>query len=162
MPTYHKKPSWLMNRGQTISGGEVTKYKSQKQSFDGISYHSKFEAQYAQELNYRVKGKEIKSWRGQVKIELNYKKQGEEWILTDESGMSLKKRGIEFQHYANYFCDFEIEHFDGSFEYVETKGLMLEPGKTKIFLCGLLYENHPTHIFTVVRDTRKFTPKWGK
>ena len=129
----------------------LNKYGAIKQVYNGISYHSKLEARYAQELDLRVKAKDILKWERQVKIEINFKKVNNNWVLTDESGMSLKAKNIEFRHFRNYFMDFVVYHNDGSIEYVEVKGLETEIWKMKFFLTELIFDNHPTIILSIVK-----------
>jgi hypothetical protein len=126
------------------------KYKNIKQEYGGKRYDSKFEASKAYELDMLKKAGKIKDWKGQVKIEINFKKGSNgEWVLTDEMMIFLKNRGVEARHLFNYFIDFIIEHNDGRFEYLETKGLLVEPGKTKIFLTSLMLENDHKRFFTL-------------
>lgn len=75
--------------------------KATRQTFQGYSFHSKAEAAYAMYLEQRVKDKEIKSWKPQVKIE-----------LFGENGSRI----------CNYYIDFMVEHKDGKTEYIEVKG----------------------------------------
>ena len=76
------------------------KYYAQSSVYNGYSYHSKKEAAYAQELDLRVKAKDIKSWERQIKISLD----------------------INGFHITNYYIDFIIIHNDKTKEYVEVKG----------------------------------------
>lgn len=76
-----------------------SKYHNVRQTYNNYSYASKRESAYAQELDLRVKAKDIKSWRRQEKIELS----------------------AYGEHITNYFCDFLIIHNDKTKEYVEIK-----------------------------------------
>jgi hypothetical protein len=126
------------------------KFGAKKQTYNGNRYDSEREAQKAQELDLLLRAKEIKGWKRQVKIEINFKKNKKgEWILTDEPAMKLKEKGIEFRHFRNYFMDFVIEHFDSSQEYLEIKGFETEVWKQKFFLTELMFENHPNIFLTV-------------
>jgi len=128
------------------------KYKNIKQTYKGVSYHSSKEANKAYELDMLFKAGEIKKWTGQVKIEFNFKRKGKnDWILTNTPALKLKEKQIDFKHLFNYFVDFKVWHNDGSIEYIEVKGMMLEPGKTKIALLDILLTNHPTEYLTVER-----------
>ena len=49
---------------------KLSKYKNQRSTYDGYTYQSKLEAEYAQQLDWMLKAKEIKSWRRQVPLEL--------------------------------------------------------------------------------------------
>ena len=133
------------------------KYKNQKQEYNGRRYDSKFESQKAYELDMLVRAKEIKSWTPQVKVEINFKKnRQDEWVLTDEPIMELKKKGIKYYHLFNYFVDFVIENTDGTKEYCELKGMMLEPGLTKIKLLSLILENDPSRYSKLERQSSHF------
>jgi hypothetical protein len=76
------------------------KYHAKRHEYNGVVYHSKMEAAYAQELDLRVRGKDIKEWERQVKISLD----------------------VNGYHIANYYIDFVITHNDDTKEYVEIKG----------------------------------------
>jgi len=86
-----------------------SKYGNTTQRYNGISYDSIKEANYAEELDWRVKAKDIKSWERQIKISL------------DVNGF----------HICNYYVDFKIIHNDGSVEYVEVKGFETEVWRLK-------------------------------
>jgi hypothetical protein len=79
-----------------------SKYGNRKQVYNGRRYHSALEADYAFQLDMRVKAKQIKSWEPQVKISLDVGK----------------------FHICNYYMDFVVTHLDGSREYVECKGMI--------------------------------------
>lgn len=125
------------------------KYKNIKQEYSGSRFDSKKEANKAYELDMLKRAKEIKGWQKQVKIEFNFKKTDNGWVLTDETKMELKEKGMEFRHLFNYFIDFVVFHNDGSEEYIECKGLFVEPGKTKVKLLDIILEDHPTKYFTL-------------
>lgn len=78
-----------------------SKYHSVKQSFKGNSYDSKAEASYAMYLDSEKKGKRIKDWKPQVKVELF---------------------GENKTRVCNYFIDFLVTHNDDCLEYIEIKG----------------------------------------
>lgn len=127
------------------------KFKNIRQEYNGVRYDSKKEANKAYELNMLKKAGEIKDWQPQWKIPLNVS-----WfsadiyktlpILTDQDGTELKKRNIVFQHLANYYVDFRIEHNDGSIEYLEIKSkiTMTPVWKLKWALCEAIFKDHPT------------------
>lgn len=87
---------------------------------------SKKEAQYAAELDLRIKAKDIKSWEKQYKIPIE----------------------INGKHICNYFIDFVITHLDGNKEYVEVKGMETEVWKLKWRLVEAL---HPDWKLTVIK-----------
>ena len=75
--------------------------KATKTVYKGNYYHSKAEVEYAMYLDQKLKDKEIKSWKQQVKIE-----------LFGENGSRI----------CNYYIDFMVKHNDGKTEYIEVKG----------------------------------------
>lgn len=113
--------TWYQRKGN--------KYGAKTCHYNGVSYHSKKEAGYAAELDLRVKAKDIKAWRRQVKV-------------------SLDMNGF---HIANYFCDFVIEHNDGSEEYVEVKGFVTEIYRLKrLVLEATFLHDNPGIKYTVI------------
>ncbi len=109
----------------------TNKYRNTRQTYDGYNYDSKFEAGYAQELNLRVKGKDIQSWERQFKISID----------------------INGSHICNYFCDFRILHNDNSYELVETKGIETEAYRLKRKLLEAVWlPEHLDHTYTVVKQ----------
>lgn len=111
-----------------------SKYHSKTTQVDGISYHSKLEAGYAQELNLRVRAKDIKSWERQVRL-------------------SLKVNGTVV---TSYYIDFVVLHNDGSREYVECKGLEMDIWKLKWKILEATFDQdfrqHPDDRLTVVKQ----------
>lgn len=67
------------------------------------SYHPRAGANYAEELDWRIKNGEVKSWKRQVKI-------------------SFVVNGV---YITDYFIDFIVELPDGSLQLVEVKGMEL-------------------------------------
>lgn len=76
------------------------KYKAEKQTFNGRSYHSKKEADYAVQLAWLKKAGEILEIIPQYKIDLR----------------------VNGKHITNYFIDFKVEYTDGHIELIEVKG----------------------------------------
>ena len=76
------------------------KFNAQKTAYKGTQYHSKKEASYAMELDWRVKAGELKSWTGQHKFELY----------------------VNEEKICNYYIDFRAVRSDGVIEYIEVKG----------------------------------------
>ncbi len=85
------------------------KYNARKQTYNGRSYDSVMEANYAQELDWRMKAGEIKEVVPQYKID-------------------LRAYG---QHIANYFVDFKVVLTDGTVEYHEVKGFETDVWRMK-------------------------------
>lgn len=71
------------------------------QTYNGRSYHSRAEAEYAIYLDQLLASDEIKSWVPQKRIELF---------------------GQNGSHVCNYYIDFVVEHHDGTTELIEVKG----------------------------------------
>lgn len=125
----NKKMSYFQKSGN--------KYHSKSTEYNGQVYHSKLESAYAQELDLRVKGKDIKSWERQVKLD-------------------LKVNGI---HITNYYIDFIVTHNDGSKEFVECKGLALPEWKLKWSLLEATFDEFrtsPDDCMTVIKQS-----SWG-
>ena len=93
------------------------KFNATKQTYNGRSYHSKKEAEYAAELDWLKKAKQIKEIIPQYKI-------------------SLDVNGI---HIANYFMDFKVTTQDGIIEMHEVKGMETDLWRMKWRLAKALY-----------------------
>lgn len=107
------------------------KFGNTHQTYNGYNYDSKFEASYAQELDLRLKAKEIAGWERQFKISID----------------------INDRHICNYFCDFRILNNDGSYELVETKGFETEAYRLKRKLLEVVWlPLHPDHTYTVIKQ----------
>ena len=76
------------------------KFGAVKQTYNGFSYDSKREAEYAAQLDWMKEAGEIKSWERQYKISI------------DINGL----------HICNYFVDFLVVLPDDRIEYHEVKG----------------------------------------
>ena len=76
------------------------KFNAERQTFDGRSYHSKKEADYAVQLAWLQKAGEIKEITPQYKIDIR----------------------VNGKHITNYFIDFRVEYTDGRIELIEVKG----------------------------------------
>ena len=101
-----------------VRGFNANKYNAVKQTYNGYSYHSKKEAEFAFYLDCRKKNKEIKDWDRQVKIE-------------------IRAFG---KHICNYYIDFLIIHNDKKKEYVEVKGFETNVWKLKWKLTQAMFE----------------------
>lgn len=94
------------------------KYNAKSQQFGGRTYHSKFEARYAEDLEWRKKAGEIVEIKPQYKID-------------------IKVNGV---HITNYYCDFRVVLADGTVQYHEVKGVALPLWVTKWRLLNALKE----------------------
>ena len=113
--------TWYERRG--------SKYGAKTTTYNGILYHSKKEAGYAQGLDLLVKSGEINGWERQVKISLD----------------------VNGKHICNYFIDFVITHKDGTLEYVEIKGFETDTWKLKWKLFEAIYGHDPMTKLTVIK-----------
>lgn len=122
---------------QEVVGATFNKYGAKKSEYNGHRYDSKFEAQIAEDLDVRLKVKDIKAVDRQVKI-------------------PLEAYGT---HIFNYIIDFVITHNDGTKEYLEVKGYETDLWKTKwkMFEAKINLED-PTATLTVLKQ--KSYGKW--
>ena len=110
------------------------KYHSITNQYNGITYHSKLESAYAQELDIRVKAGDIKSWDRQVKLDLK----------------------VNGQHICNYYIDFVIHHNDGTKEFIEVKGFETEVWRLKWKLFEAVFDDFkecPDDKMTVIKQS---------
>lgn len=106
------------------------KYKNVTCTYGGHLYHSIKEANYAAELDLRVRAKDIRNWKRQVPLDLCV------------NGYKI----------CTYRIDFEIEHLDGSTELVEVKGFETPEWRLKWKLLEAIWsKNRPEVKLTVVR-----------
>lgn len=107
------------------------KYNNVRTEYNGIKYDSKLEAQTAQELDWRLKAKDIKEWRRQVKIPL---KVNEVFI-------------------ANYYIDFIYTDKYDQVHYLEVKGLELPLWQMKWrLLTALINEIEPGAELEIIKQ----------
>ena len=94
------------------------KYKAKRTEYGGKKFDSKGEAAYAEELDWRIKAGEIRSYERQVKI-------------------TLKVNG----HFiCNYYIDFVVTDKHGGIELHEYKGMVLPLWELKWKLLEALKE----------------------
>lgn len=96
------------------------KYGNTKTVYDGFKFDSKKEAAYAQQLDWRVKARDIKSYEKQVVFHLV----------------------VDGKKVCKYISDFIITHNDGSKEVVDCKGVKTAVFMLKWKLCQILYPNY--------------------
>jgi len=117
------------------------KYGNRASDYNGYIYDSGFEADYAKELDMRLKAGDIKNWERQFKVEI--------WI----NGMWI----------LNHKIDFRIEHNDGAFELVETKGMETKDWRLRRKLLEAVWlPEHPDHTYTVVKENSSLWKKRKK
>lgn len=125
--------------------------KHKKAVYNGIIYHSSWEAEYAKELDLRKNAGDIKDWRRQVKIEINVLDNDNKPELTDRTMLELKKENKNAVHICNYYIDFVIVHNDNSLEYAEIKGARMELWKLKFRLFESIFKMlHPDIKITII------------
>lgn len=120
----------------------ANKYHSKTTQVDGITYHSKLEAAYAEELNLRVMAKDIKSWERQVKLDLK----------------------VNGQHITNYYIDFVVLYNDGHREFVEVKGFETEVWQLKWRILEATFDEFkedPDDCLTVIKQSSWQKPRAG-
>lgn len=93
------------------------KYHNIKTEYNGVKYDSRREADFAMELDWRVKAKDIKGWERQIRIPLI----------------------VNGKKICVYVMDFVITNNDNSLEYVEVKGFKTAVWKLKYKLFEALY-----------------------
>lgn len=118
-----------------VRGGkkaEPGKYHALRTEYNGVYYDSKFEAQTAMSLDWRVKAKEIKGWERQYPIE----------IRSPHTGDLILRHKV----------DFRIEHNDGTFELLECKGFETRDWRiTKSLIEELWLPEHLDHTYVVAK-----------
>lgn len=79
---------------------EKNKYGAKKEKRGGVIYHSRFEADYADELEWKRRAGEILEIKRQHKIDIR----------------------INGQHWRDYVIDFRVVLPGGKIQYIEVKG----------------------------------------
>jgi len=106
------------------------KYKAEKQTFGGRSYHSKKEADYAVQLAWRKKAGEIKEVIPQYKLDIR----------------------VNGKHITNYFIDFKVVLADDTVELIEVKGFETDLWRLKWRLTeALLDEIEPNAKLVLIK-----------
>lgn len=109
---------------------------AKKQEYNGFRYDSGFEANYARELDLRVKAKDIKSYDKQVNLDLI----------------------VNGYIVCQYRIDFIIHHNDGITEYIECKGYQTDVWKLKWKLFESLYSGKPDVKLTIIQQGNRYKP----
>lgn len=94
------------------------KFNTKTATYKGVTYHSRLEAQAAENLDWRIHCGEVKSWTGQHKFDIR----------------------VEGQHVCNYYIDFRVELTSGEVEYLEIKGFQTDLWKLKWKLTQILFD----------------------
>jgi hypothetical protein len=107
------------------------KYNAIRTIYNGYPYDSKFEANYAMQLDWRLKAKDIKGWDRQYPIEIR-----------SPAGELIRRHKV----------DFRIHHRDGSFELAEVKGFETQEYRLlKKLIETLWLPANLDHVYTVVK-----------
>jgi hypothetical protein len=118
-------------RHQQRNGGN--KYGARTAEYQGVTYHSTMEAQYAAQLELQKRGKLIKDWERQIKIPLI----------------------VYGKLISTYYADFRVTHNDGTIEIIEVKGMLTEYARIKWNLFTTIYtKEHPEIKITMVRSAQ--------
>lgn len=110
---------------------------AKKCTYNNYLFDSKFEAGYCQELDLRVKAKDIKSYDRQKTLEL---------IVNDFL-------------VCTYRIDFIVYYFDGTVEYCEVKGWPTPVWRLKWKLFEALYGSLPNVKLTIIQQGKFRPPK---
>jgi hypothetical protein len=98
--------------------------------YNGTYYDSKFEAQYAMQLDWRLKAKEIKAWDRQFSIPIY----------------------VNGEHIRTTRVDFRIHENDGSYTLAETKGFETRDYKiTKKLIEATWLKDHADYQYILVK-----------
>ena len=108
--------------------------RAKKNVYNGSVFDSQFEADYARELDLRVKAKDILKYERQVKIPLVVNG----YLIT------------------NYYIDFILYHPGGTVEYVECKGYATKSWRLKWKLFEALYSGKEGVKLTVIKQRENF------
>lgn len=114
-----------------------SKYGNISQTYEGRTYHSKFEASIARDLDIARKAadprEKVVDWTPQYKVELR----------SPTTGKLM----------AKYYCDFFVEYADGRKELLEAKGMETEVYRLKRRMLEELWlPEHPDIEYRVVKE----------
>ena len=119
---------------------KANKYSAKKTEYDGYKYDSKFEASVAQELDLRVRAKDIQAYDKQFKVEM--------WAYDKNGKPAMKK---------SHKVDFRIHHNDGSYELLEAKGVETFDYKDRRrWLETFWLPENLDHSYTVVKQSSHY------
>ena len=122
-------------------GPDEKKFHNIPQNYNGHTYQSTFEAEFAKMLDLKVKAKLIKSWEKQVKLEINIVFENDKPFLTSEPIGKLLQQNKNAYHICNYFMDFVVTNNDDSKTFYETKGAETEVWKLKWRLTEMIFKD---------------------
>lgn len=130
-----------------------SKYRNKPTSKDGYRYDSILECKVGEDLELRRLAGDIKSVERQVRISFDFiiGDTGIEFIATMGKPIFPKDMGVKIMHLFNYFVDFVVLHNDNTIEFIEVKGMMLEPGITKFKLLEIWISNKAEYKLTMMK-----------
>ncbi|WP_061786761.1 DUF1064 domain-containing protein, partial [Pseudobacillus badius] len=118
-----------------------SKYGAKKVEIDGITFDSKAEAKYYQQLKWLQANNQILFFRIQPR-----------YLLQE----AFKKNGVAHRK-IEYVADFEVHKKDGSIEVVDIKGVETEAFKIKRKLFEFKYP-HALSLLAYSQDHKSFLP----
>lgn len=124
-----------------------SKYGSKSTEYNGEIYHSKKEAGYAQELDLRIRARDIRGYERQVKISFDICS----ICLRLCSAKCDKHKKGKVHHLSNYYIDFVVGENDGTETYAEVKGFETTEWRQKWKLLCILYEDDETKKLEVIK-----------
>ncbi len=119
---------------------------AKRTDYNGAVYDSKLEAGYAQELDLRIKAKDLKSWERQVAFRFALVKEGDRWVLTD--GEIAGKQNMRLW---TYYLDFIEHNIDGTRTFTEVKGRETTMWRMKWRMLEAIYGDDPEVNLLVVK-----------
>lgn len=78
-----------------------SKYGAIQKPYNGVTYHSTKEANYAMTLDLLIKAKEVEKWERQLRFKL----------------------GVNSIFITTYVLDFKVWHTDGTVRFIDVKGM---------------------------------------
>lgn len=93
------------------------KYNAKSTNYNGYNYDSKKEAEYAMDLDWKIKAGLVEKFERQCKFDLR----------------------VNDEHITNYFIDFKVYYTDGHIEYVEVKGFPTEVWRLKWMITKAIF-----------------------
>lgn len=133
--------------------GGTKKYHNKPCEYNGTLYDSTLEARMAADLDWRVKGKDIKSWERQIRISF-YVCLGCAKLSTGACADHPHEKPLLL---ATYICDFKAYNFDGTVEYIETKGMALDVFRLKWKMMEAVFGNRDDVKLVLVKEPRRIS-----
>ncbi|NNM44299.1 MAG: DUF1064 domain-containing protein [Chlamydiae bacterium] len=116
------------------------KYGAKKTIFNDRKYDSKYEASIAQELDLRLKAKDILAVEPQFKIEV--------WCYREDGQKAFK---------VSHKIDFRVTNKDGSYTLIEAKGVETTDYLwRRKFLENIWLPEHLDHTYEVVKQSNNW------